>query len=206
MASTRNVSMGVFGILIIGILAGNVAPSVLSSRNLPVGSTLNGGNVGMVTANRANSSVNNNPSVIVDSGSVKTWPSSGGSGIPGGGVRLSASGSRFMVANFLVPTTYASGAILDGFSVEGNNVPKRMSGSIVLNQPSPKSAVTTGTLARSNIFIGSGSYTMANTGAIIQTKLTAGSYYSFILNGDSAVTNTSVDVVVKPILHEKYGR
>lgn len=188
--------------MIIGLLIGALSTSLLTSRNVPVGSIIASGNVVLVTSNKVNSAINAYPSIVVDSGAVKTYV--GGSGIPGGGVRLSASGSSNFVANILVPNTFASGSTLDDVRVECNGTPITTSGSIVVNQVRLKQSITTGTQLRNGIFVSTGSNVKANTGVLIQKKLTAGTYLSFITNTKSGIPLP--DCVVKPSFTEKYGR
>lgn len=206
MAEVKSVSLGA-GTIIIGLLAGFVLSSVLKSPEVPNGSAIASGNVVMVTMNKSNSSVNPYPSIVIDSGAVETWP--GGQGVPGGGVRLTASGSRDYVASVLVPTTYASGAVLHSVSLECGNTKRTLSGSIIANQKFLKQPITTGVSLRNGIFLGTGAYVYANTGTTIQTKLTAGTYLSYITinSGATMITGGSVpDCTFQPTLAEKYGR
>jgi hypothetical protein len=203
MASSKTaISLGVGGIIAIGLLGGSILKSVLSSNNVPVGSIATVGNIVLLTSNGANSSVNADPSIVIDSGAVVDYKS--GAGIPGGGVRISASGSTILRADVLVPARFQSGATLDGLRVECNSVGLSTSGSIVVNRVGTKLAITTGVSLKNGISVSSGAYTYLNSGATINTKLTKSTYLSFVTNPKTGSTNS--DCILRPMFHEKYGR
>jgi hypothetical protein len=149
---------------------------------------------------------NSNPTTYVGSGSVETW--AGGNQVMGGGIRLTASGSRNLVANWQMPTKFYSGAVLEVARMECNGTPNAVSGSLVINQPSLKQPPSVGTTIRNQVRLFTGSLTTMNTGALLNTKLLPNQYVSFITNssGGAVFSQANTDCVMKLQIHEKYGR
>ena len=210
-SARETISLGAAVAIIVGSLAGGVTSSVLrDARGTGTGSTIIQGDTYYVTQNTDVASLSNeNPSVHVNSGAVATYGTSGD--IPGGGLRLSASGSRNLTAFWLVPVKYQSGAALDSLSIEAHTQPIATSGSVVINCPSTKASISQCTAVRHHIRVATGTYLKVTTGTILTTKLIPGTYVGFITNasGGSPIFgggNSPNDIVIKPVSHEKYGR
>lgn len=150
-------------------------------------------------------SLTDSPSTFVNSGATVTY--AGEDDVAGGGKRLTISGS-YTRAEVQVPSFYQSGAYLRQVTFECGRTPVALSGTLAIKQYT-KQAYTAGTVLRRNILVGTGGVTIANTGAVITTKIPADYYIAFTGSGGKALgTNSLVgtDCVMKPELREKYGR
>lgn len=163
------------------------------------GSSVIGGHLFFDTTN------NSYPSEYVNSGAYATR--AGVDRVLGGGVRITASGSDTLSAYWQVPSVYASGAMLERVSFECNTIGRAVTGSLVIDQPTTRLGPTVGTTVRNFIRLATGSTVTVNTGALLNTKITDSYYISFIGAVSGAVAlPASTDCVMKPLIHEKYGR
>lgn len=180
----------------IGILASPYTNIGLTLLNfIAAGSViLGGGGDTVYTGNTA-------PTQFYESGSFLTYQE----------VALSASGSRNLTGNIQVSSKFQSGGVLDAYAVECNNQLLRTTGSLVVNQPVTKSAITTGNSVRNHIGILTGSVIRSSTGAT-GLKLIASSYMSFITNssgGSPVISGTPAywnQCKLKVWTHAKFGR
>lgn len=199
--------------ILINLVLGGVT-SVLASILAVASIWLNGSLV--VAGNQFFDTTNNSyPSQYVNSGAVATY--AGAAKLAGGGVRITSSGAwtagvGFLTAYYQSPSQYGSGAVIDDLNFECGNIGTNVSGSLVINQSTTKGSKTVGNMIHRNIVLSTGAIISVDslflTGSTLQqTKLGDSKYISFISNGSgSSVLPPTSDCVMKPVIHEKYGR
>ncbi|QGH72482.1 MAG: hypothetical protein [Siphoviridae sp. ctpQM7] len=145
------------------------------------------------------------PTIYSETGALMTFVAT--QGLPGGGTRFFSSGSDVLLAQFQIPTTYSSGALLEQASVECGNISRSMSGSLIVSQFATKQGHSVGTAVRTHVFIGTGSSVTINSGQLLNAKIRDSGYVTFITNSSGgAVLPASYDCVLKARIREKYGR
>lgn len=161
--------------------------SIIASSVWLAGSILTQGNI------HYDPTVNTAPTQYYGSGSFLSYKET----------RITTSGSNVLVANIQIPTTFASGAILQMASVECGLAPFGQSGSIVL-QTGTKQSRSTGVLVRHRITMGTGSSVLTATGGNALGKVPSDGYINFISNVNTITTPN--DCKFKVWFHEKYGK
>ncbi len=140
------------------------------------------------------------PSLYVNTGAVATHVEP---------VKITGSGSDndYLTAHVQVPTQYYSGALLEMASIECGNVGTPSTGSLVINLETDNKSISDGTSVRDHIYISTGSTVTINTGSMLNTKITADWYVSFISSvSGSTVHPATHDCYLKTRFREKYGR